>query len=247
MTIAFEEVSELPVLSGEAVFSDIGFSVFQESGGFLRRYHEHKEGDRPYAVGTMDLERGLGRVRYLPGGRICFSESQNSFSHIAFERWLLRFGRLILHASLVATDFGGLLFSGPSGIGKSTQAELWEALEGGVVINGDKPILYQDGGAWLAAGSPYAGSSRCFLPRSERIAGIFLLRQGPICQLRRLGPAEAFRGLYAGTVLNLWDESYMASACDLLQSLASQVPVYSLTCTPDRRAVEAVKEALAER
>lgn len=247
MEVAFQPVDYLPPVSGQSVYANVGYEVYSGEKGFLRRYIEHKEGDRPYAVSSMDWEHGRGQVWYLSGDAAFFTESRNSFFHIAFEEWLMHFGRLVLHASFVASPFGGLLFSGPSGVGKSTQASLWETYEGCQVINGDKPILLKEGDTWCANGSPYAGSSRRYVPRTENIAGIFLLEQGASCRIRRLGSAEAFRGLFAGTTMNLWNDQYMASACDLLMDLATRVPVYRLTCTPDRNAVEIVKEALVTR
>ena len=71
---------------------------------------------------------------------------------------------------------------------------------------------------------------------------IVLLSQGSRCSLRRLSPAAAFRGLYAGMIVNFWDDACVAQICDLLSSL--DVPVYSLTCTPDRAAVECLKAEL---
>lgn len=58
----------------------------------------------------------------------------------------------------------------------------------------------------------------------------------------RLSPAAAFRGLYAGMTVNLWDDRYVARVCDLLAAL--DVPVYALTCTPDRAAVDCLKAEL---
>ena len=35
----------------------------------------------------------------------------------------------------------------------------------------------------------------------------------------RISPAAAFRGLYAGMTVNLWDDRYVARVCDLLAAL----------------------------
>lgn len=149
---------------------------------------------------------------------------------------------MILHASFVSTRYGGLLFSGVSGIGKSTQADLWQRYEGAELLNGDRTVLRRIDGVWTAFGSPYAGSSNCFVNESRPVRAIVLLSQGSACSLRRLSPAAAFRGLYAGMTVNLWDDRYVARVCDLLAAL--DVPVYALTCTPDRAAVDCLKAEL---
>lgn len=242
--VTFREVERLPVFPTPPVFTNYAFSVFPEGDGFLRRYHDHKEDDRPYAVGRLKEDRET--VEYLARDRMFFSESQNCVSHIALEEILLRFDRLILHAALVETQWGGLLFSGPPGIGKSTQAALWEREEGAVQLNGDRPILSRDSGGWTAWGSPYAGSSRCFVNRGAPVRAVVMLEQGPVCRLTRLPLAAAFQRLYAQTTVNAWNPAYVSRVCALLTQLAEEIPIYHLICTPDRRAVACLRDRLRQ-
>ena len=243
-TVSFQEVDSLPPVPGEEVFRNYFLAVFGWEGGYLRRYHNHTDFDRPYAVTDCDWDTGTVRVRYLAGDRDSFAGSTGCFSHIGFEELLIARGRLILHASFVDTPWGGILFSGVSGVGKSTQAELWKRYEGSAIINGDRPIVRRGAQGWLACGSPYAGSSDYHVNASAPIAAIVMLEQGAACRIRRLGSAEAFRDLYAGTVMNSWNGAYMEAACDLLTDLAGSVPVYHMCCTPDAAAVETVKSVL---
>lgn len=244
VTVELQEVAHLPEFSAPPVFENILFSVFPDGAGYLRRYHDHKEHDRPYAVTRLLPDENRVRIDYLAGDDLFFCESQNCFSHIALEELLLHCGRLILHASFVDTAFGGLLFSGPSGIGKSTQADLWTRYAGAQLINGDKTVLSPEPDGWWAHGSPYAGSSRCFVNRSVPLRAIVMLEQGNACALRRLPAGEAFRRLYANTIVNSWNAAYVARVCELLTALAAAVPVYHLTCTPDKAAVDILKTAL---
>lgn len=242
--VTMQEVDRLPAFPTPPVFTNYAFSVFPEGDGFLRRYHDHKEDDRPYAVGRLKEDRET--VEYLAQDRLFFSESQNCFSHIALEEILLHFDRLILHAALVETQWGGLLFSGPPGIGKSTQAALWEREEGAVQLNGDRPILSRDSDGWTAWGSPYAGSSRCFVNRGVPLRAVVMLGQGPACRLTRLPLAVAFQRLYAQTTVNTWNPAYVSRVFALLTQLAEEIPVYHFICTPDRRAVACLRDRLRQ-
>lgn len=244
ITVEVREVARLPELHTAPVFENILFSVFPDGDGYLRRYHDHKEHDRPYAVTRLLPDENRVRIDYLAGDGEFFCESQNCFSHIALEELLLHCSRLILHAAFVDTGFGGLLFSGPSGIGKSTQAALWEQYALAQLINGDKTILNPETSGWWAHGSPYAGSSRCFVNRSLPVRAIVMLEQGVACTLRRLPAGEAFRKLYANTIVNSWNVAYVARVCALLSELAAAVPVYHLTCTPDKAAVDTLRAEL---
>ena len=51
----------------------------------------------------------------------------------------------------------GILFSGPSGIGKSTQAALWQRYAGAEIVNGDRALVRPDTGT--VSGVFYAGTS----------------------------------------------------------------------------------------
>lgn len=242
--IQIREITELPKLPVQKEFSNEIFSVYYDEGQLIRCYHDHADGDRPYAVTAYDWKSGMVQISYLEKDRLFFSESQNTFSHVGFEEILLSRDRLILHASLIQTEFGGILFSGVSGVGKSTQADLWKKYENAEVINGDRPILGRSSDGWIASGSPYAGSSQCYVNKSVPIRAIIMLEQGSVCSISRLSPVVAFRRLYAETTINDWNEQYITRVCDLLQELAVSVPVYQFTCTPDQEAVNKLKKLL---
>ena len=175
-------------------FVKIPFSVYEDESGHYRVFHDHKEGNMPYATGKI-LSDTEEEIHYLTKCRMFFSESQNTFSHIALEDLLLRRDAVVLHASYIDTIYGGILFSGPSGIGKSTQADLWCRYRNAKQVNGDRPILRRDKSGWKAYGSPYAGSSRCWLNRSSQIRAIVILGQGTECCIRSSGLSD---DLYTG-------------------------------------------------
>jgi hypothetical protein len=171
---------------------------------------------------------------------------QNSFFHVGIESLMLYRERLCFHAACVRTALGGILFSGPSGIGKSTQADLWCKYRGAEQINGDRPILSKGEEGWLAWGSPYAGSSRCYVNASCPVRAIVMLRQAGSCSLRRLSAREAFRAVWSGLTVPAWDAKAMETACDLALELSAAVPVYEFGCTPDAAAVEFLEQGLGK-
>lgn len=243
-TVDVEAVEQLPEFRTPPVFENLFFSVFVEDGTYVRRYHDHKYGDRVYAVSRLLPDEKREVIQYLNGEDLSFSESQSCFSHIALEELLLACDRLILHASFIRTQFGGILFSGPSGIGKSTQADLWIRHEQARLINGDRSIVHRSGDRWLAHGSPYAGSSDCYVQENCSLAAIVMLEQSPVCRISRLSVPAAFQKLYAGTTVNSWNSGYVEKTCTLLSDLACAVPVYHLACTPDHEAVNVLKDVL---
>lgn len=242
--IRFTPVSELPPAGENELSCQREYSVFLGERGETKLFRDSAKGSRPYAAVCPDWDNGRCSVFYLPGAEANFTTVTSCFRHIGFEALMMSRGRLLLHSSLVETPLGGILFSGISGIGKSTQAELWHRCEGSRIINGDRPILYQGKNGWLACGSPYAGSSKYFVNQTVPIFAILLLEQGTACRLCPVTGAEAFQKLYAGTVVNTWNREYVSRTCDLLTDLVARIPVFNFCCTPDEKAVTFLKKEL---
>lgn len=242
--ICFQEVPKLPGFPENILYQNECFAV-----AFDRLYYRKFTatdtvcGDS-YAVGVYDWDERRIFISYLPGRQKYFTGTRNCFFHIAWETLLLRENRLILHSCCVDTEYGGILFSGPSGIGKSTQGKLWRIHRNTREINGDRGILCRADTGWKAYGSPYAGSSKCYVNASVPVRGIVMLRQAEDNGIRRLGAAEAFRRIFTQLTVPVWDDACTRRACELAEQLAAEVPVYELSCTPDIRAVELLEEAL---
>ena len=231
--VAFNEVPAFSPL-GEPLASLGLFDLYRTENGFLRDYVPRRRKIR------SRVNSGSCRVQYLAGERPCAS-LRDCFLAIPLEELILDHGRMILHASCVETEFGGILFSGPSGVGKSTQAELWRSFRNTPILNGDRVILHRDGGRWMASGSPYAGSSRYYVNRSVPVATVVMLDQAPEERLCTLAPKEAFRLLYSQLLVNTWNPDFVERVCDLAQAMIREIPILRLACTPQERAVLALE------
>lgn len=214
--------------------------------GGLRSFFDAPKDLTAYALARTDHGSGAVTIDYLEKGAHCVSQLDNSFFHLGFEDLLIRHDRICFHAACVRTEHGGILFSGPSGIGKSTQAGLWCDHRGAELINGDRPILQQRDGEFLAWGSPYAGSSRCFVNESVQVTAMVFLAQAKENLIRRLKAGEAFRRIYAGLTMRTWDRDFMDRACAIAIALAGQVSCYELACLPDVSALECLERTLRE-
>ena len=241
--VVFREKKTIEFQQAIPLFSNIIFSVYEDDRGYYRVFHDHKEDDRSYAISRIypDFKE---EIDYLKDSTRFFCESQNSFSHIALEELLLMKNAMVLHSALVRTRYGGILFSGPSGIGKSTQAELWHNYQNAEILNGDRSIIRKTGNCWRAYGSPYAGSSRYFVNQSVPIAAIVVLKQADDCRIDRLNPVEAFFKIYAEMIVNTWNMEYVDKISTMIKVLIEEVPVYQLMCFPGQESIEVLREAL---
>lgn len=164
--------------------------------------------------------------------------------YLAMERVMLQYDAFQLHASVVMKNGKGILFTAPSGTGKSTQAVLWEKYEAATIINGDKAIIRKIDDHFCVYGSPYAGTSQIYKDLSAPVCCIVVLSQAPENKLERLSKAEAFKKIYRESAVNVWNSDFVIRLASLLQELVNVIPVYHLACRPDESAVEILENEL---
>ena len=162
----------------------------------------------------------------------------------SMEWLLLQHDAFQLHASVIDWNGRGILFTAPSGTGKSTQARLWQEEEGARIINGDRGILRRVDGAYRVYGSPYAGTSGVYENRWVSVDAVVVLSQGKENRLERLNRVTAFSKLYQQATVAAWDPRFVEEMSELLTDLIMQVPVYHLSCRPDADAVKVLKTEL---
>lgn len=201
-------------------------------------------GRPPYALTVWD--RGMGTVlcRYLRGQEQQVCLMRNLWELLGIETLLLEDGGLLLHAALIRWQGTGVVFSAPSGTGKSTQAELWRHCAGAEILNGDRAGLMPRDGGWDSWGLPCAGSSGIYRNERAPLRAVVVLRQGPENQVTRLRPARAFAALLPEITVHRWDRDFTQRAAESLERLVRQVPAYILECRPDQGAVEALRAVL---
>ncbi len=157
---------------------------------------------------------------------------------------LCRSKTLFLHSSTVDYNGSGIVFVGPSGIGKTTQAELWQKYAGAEIINGDKIFVKRKESGFYAFASPWKGSSPYCLNRNVPLKAIVALRQSKTNRIRPLKSEELLEYLVPHIFLPFWDEKCMEAALETLDLFLSEIPVFLLECRPDEDAVNITKNVV---
>lgn len=145
---------------------------------------------------------------------------------------------ILFHCSALAMDGQAVLFTGPSGTGKSTHARLWRQRFGDrlVTVNDDKPLLSFEKSEIRVWGTPYGGKDNLQTNTSAPVRAIVVLKQAPRNGIRRLSPHEAFPLLLNQTYRPRQPEGTI-QALNLAHDLPGRLPVYELQCTISQEAV----------
>lgn len=164
---------------------------------------------------------------------------------LGLERVLIYKNSFILHSSYISLDKQGILFTAPSGGGKSTQADLWMKYKKAEILNGDKNIVGKDNSNWYIYGTPFSGSSQYCVNRSTPLNAIIILEKGPENIVKRLD-LKGFSKIFSQTTVNPWDQEFSAKIMDLIMRVCSEVPIYLYSCTKDESAVDDLYEVLVK-
>ena len=153
----------------------------------------------------------------------------------------------VLHASFIDVNGQAILFTAPSGTGKSTQAELWKRFRNAEIINGDRVAVGVGENNVTAWGIPFAGSSQYCKNAKLPIAAIVCLAQSEKTVIEPLRGIQAFRKILKEITVPVWEEGAMEQISKMMLTVLENVPVYHLACTPDESAVAALENVLKQK
>lgn len=165
-------------------------------------------------------------------------------SLLSLERRMNSYKNYILHSSYIVYQDYAILFTAPSGTGKSTQADLWKKYRGIEIINGDRTLLTKEGDQFYANGWPICGSSKICHNRRYPLKAIVMLEQGPTNVIRELTDIEKTRRLLKEITINYHNQEYLDNALNFIEQLIKELPIITLSCTISQEAVEILDDYL---
>ncbi|MBQ3190519.1 MAG: hypothetical protein IJA95_09750 [Bacteroidaceae bacterium] len=228
----FHLVKELPPLKDEW---DL---IFERSDIQVFRYGELEA--RKLAIGTMEAAYAIYKERNKKEIEVYFLEAMKQelvidtifVSCLALERHFAEKGAHILHCCFLYYHGQAILFSGPSGIGKSTHANLWcQYITETHVVNGDRCLIYQnEKGQYLASAWPICGSSNICFTETYPLKTIVFMGQAPHNEVVNVRPMQLFKQLSSQITINWWNKQQVGRTLDELQQMLGQVKMCNYAC-----------------
>lgn len=159
--------------------------------------------------------------------------------------YIIRRGGFFLHCSCLKYRGKAIIFTAPSGTGKSTHAALWKQHFGDAVeiINDDKPLVREDADGFTIYGTPWRGKHGRGTNTSAPIGAVFFLAQAPENSVEPVDSITALSLLMQQTVIPRGRED-TAALVDMLGRLIESVPMHRLYCNISDEAVTTALSAL---
>lgn len=156
----------------------------------------------------------------------------------------LHFGVLFFHAAQIEMQGKGILFTAPSGTGKTTQADLWQKYERAKLICNDRTLVRCMYGKWTTYGYPIDGSTPVGSGEILPLGAVVLLVQAEKDKVERMRGIRSAAKLIPQLVIDGWNGEEKEEAVSLLLQLQQDIPIYLFECTNSRNAVECLKARL---
>lgn len=238
----FELVDELPPTERCILTNQPGYCVYGDNGTQIRYIGVAADPDIKVVHDGKNHQVQVKRSQYIQ--RVSVKTVLNS---IALEHLAVQNNGFVFHCSYIEDKGEAILFTAPSGTGKSTQAELWAKYRGARIINGDRAVVKMENGVPLACGIPFAGSSVYCENKTFPIKAVVYLAQAPQTTIREMRGYEAFSKIWEGVSVNTWNRLDMDAASHTVATLVERVPVFYMPCMPDQSAVVALEQAIKKQ
>ncbi|MFR2315473.1 MAG: hypothetical protein ACLS62_03645 [Terrisporobacter sp.] len=226
------------------IFSNLKKEVYKNNNNYILYYTELKK--KGFYLSVLK-NSSKNREIYVKKQFINICKNLSYLiEHIDIHSDFLSKGALILHSSYIIHQGNAILFTAPSGVGKSTQANLWKQYKYAEIINGDRSIIREKDGIIHAYGLPFSGSSQICKNKNAPIKAIILLEQGNENKIYDLKSSYILKFLLSQVAVNRWDKSELLKAMELIENIIGKVPIIRLSCLPDKGAVEIVDNYLSE-
>ena len=171
-----------------------------------------------------------------------------------------RQGFFAIHSASILYRDQVWLFSGHSGMGKSTHTNLWKEQFGTEIINGDLNLIGWSNGEQtnigqsvdkpgskghpIVYGMPWCGTSGIASTKSYPLGGIVLLGRSDNDHFESLTNDQKIVRVMQRMISPVWKEEMLNQNLTCAEKLAKQIPIFYFLCTKEPSAAGRMKDAI---
>ena len=147
-----------------------------------------------------------------------------------------------IHSASILYQDKAWLFSGHSGMGKSTHTSLWHKLFGTPLLNGDLNLLAFSNDKPIIYGIPWCGTSGISVAEDYPLGGIILLARDEEDSCEELSQDKKALLISQRFISPTWNESMLKKHLKFTQKLSKQIHICQLKCTKNDSAAYTMKD-----
>ncbi|OIP04890.1 MAG: hypothetical protein AUJ97_02115 [Bacteroidetes bacterium CG2_30_32_10] len=144
---------------------------------------------------------------------------------------------LMIHAAGIIDNDKGYIFSGMSGVGKTTITKIWNN-EKAFIINDDRLIISKNIDKYYIYNTPmnYIDDSKV-----GTLKNIFLLKQSSKNYAKKLNGSQSVAQLMSHCIQHNYDGSIVSGLLTLCSDICHRISVYELGFVPDKSIVQFIR------
>ena len=149
-----------------------------------------------------------------------------------------------IHAVTLENNGRAIMFSAPSGTGKTTHTELWHQEFGSRILNGDFAFVQCSASGAVFHGTPFCGSSPYAEQGQWPITDIVFLRQAPLNHIRPISRISAAANAIENCFVPSWDTERTNQCMGLIGQFLKHTRIWLMECNMDPEAAHIARNAI---
>lgn len=142
-----------------------------------------------------------------------------------------KFNTFLMHGAAFSVDGECVIFTAPSGTGKTTHMRNWFRLlkDRAEPVNGDKPLIRLESGEFFAFPTPWCGKERIRGDKKAPVKAVCFINRSKENRAEEISKKQAFHALIKSVYLPE-NEECLSKTLSLLDKFMSKTKFYNIFC-----------------
>lgn len=244
--------------ANDEIMSRLADATFSFAWDNCWEYYTNRNGEQIYKAKYTDT-KNRNRIRIL-----IYNENSNTanlyISRNNDEKYIYRYGELLLFMSIVLEkyqgiivhttacslkNYGGMLFCGKSGNGKSTISKIIKNYfgESVQVLTDDRAILRYNDRNVILYGTPWHSSSKYYLNSKDVIKDVYFIKHGSNNEMNKIRKSVAFQYLISNSFCTYWYQ-LESKSYRIISDIIKGIDFYEFGFLPNKSAAKYIEQKM---